>query len=497
MSTAIWIDARGGVAGDMLLGACVDAGADLGKVQAAIHTVIPHEVHLTTQQVMRSSVRALKADVTSTQASPHHRALKEIRALITSARERQTLHPDTADAALNVFELLGQAEAEVHGTALDDVEFHEVGSWDSIADIVGTCEAMRLLGACEPGTRITASEVALGHGKIRAAHGWLSVPAPAVARLALGWQVSSIPEGVTQKLEHHGHAHDHNHDNGHSAAHAHGHHSHHHEYPEKSSCPDNMGNPGHEHGHEHGHTHQTAHDQHHHDHASLHPTQPAPADNPIGELATPTGMALLRHFAKACEDMPAMQVKAIGSGAGGKDIPGMPNRVRIFIGDTETIASQTPGDQGLGDRVVEVAANVDDMDPRLWPGVIQTLLDEGAKDAWLTPITGKKGRPAHIITALCTPEDSERMARIILTHTTTLGVRIGAVQHRVTWARSYTTIDIQGHKIRLKHGRPPSEIGDAPRQVTPEFEDIAAAAKALNIPEIQVLQAVHRAADGH
>ncbi|MDQ0381049.1 uncharacterized protein (DUF111 family) [Amycolatopsis thermophila] len=100
-----------------------------------------------------------------------------------------------------------------------------------------------------------------------------------------------------------------------------------------------------------------------------------------GELATPTGMALVTELAAECGPLPAMRVETSGCGAGTKDFPGRVNVVRVAIGSA--------GEADATDEVV-LEADVDDLDPRVWPGV---LLSRGAADAWLTPTLMKKGRP--------------------------------------------------------------------------------------------------------
>src|SRR3954454_24996222 len=106
------------------------------------------------------------------------------------------------------------------------------------------------------------------------------------------------------------------------------------------------------------------------------------------ELATPTGVALLAELADGSGALPPVVVAATGTGAGGRNLPDRPNVVRLVVGDAVTHADEA-------DQWLLVEANVDDLDPRLWPRVIEALLAAGAADAWLTPILMKKGRPAH------------------------------------------------------------------------------------------------------
>lgn len=186
-----WVDATAGIAGDMLLGALLDAGADLAVVRAAVACVVPDEVAVDARVVHRAGLRATRADVTSTVTSTGaahpHRAWPDIRALL----QESALSAEVRGPALAVFARLAEAEAHVHGVEPDDVVFHEVGSWDAIADVVGVCAAVVDLGVAE----LTVSPVGLGSGRVAAAHGNLPVPAPAVLDLARGWTVLPGGEG--------------------------------------------------------------------------------------------------------------------------------------------------------------------------------------------------------------------------------------------------------------------------------------------------------------
>ncbi|HEY9263959.1 MAG TPA: LarC family nickel insertion protein, partial [Mycobacterium sp.] len=183
----LWVDATAGIAGDMLLGALIDAGAALDIVESAVSAVVPGEVALRTSTVHRAGLRALKIHVQSRTEDHPHRSWARIRAMLDAAE----LPGAVRATALATFARLADAEGRVHGVATDDVHFHEVGSWDSIADIVGVCAALAGLGV----TRVTASPVAVGSGRIGSAHGDLPVPPPAVLELARGWRVLAGGEG--------------------------------------------------------------------------------------------------------------------------------------------------------------------------------------------------------------------------------------------------------------------------------------------------------------
>jgi len=383
-----WIDASAGTAGDMLLGALLDAGADLGAVQAAVDAVIADSVTITLTPVTRAGLRATKAEVEMLVTDPPHRSWQTIKTMIESA----ALAVPVRQSALMVFARLADAEARVHGMPAEDVHFHEVGALDSIADVVGCCAALHDLGV----VAVSASEVALGSGHVQAAHGTIPVPVPAVTELSQGWRVRGGGRG---------------------------------------------------------------------------------------ERTTPTGMALLAVLAERCEDLPALVVERVGVGAGTKDFPGAANVTRVIVGDKND--SEPPG----GSPAVLLEANVDDFDPRLWPGVLDALLSAGANDAWLVPILMKKGRPAHILSVLSEPAAAARLRALMLSLTSTLGVRQTATsKHAIP--RSWVNVDVVGAPVSIKLGYADGLI----TQVSAEFDSIAARAIALGRPQHDVLTAAMAAA---
>jgi uncharacterized protein (TIGR00299 family) protein len=180
--THAWFNCGAGVAGDMILGALVDAGADplfIGDVLGGLNV---DDYALTFERTQRCGIactRALVAvhdhDHEHASTTHHHRPWRDIRALITSS----AIPSDIAEQALSIFEQLAIVEARIHGVAVDDVEFHEVGSTDAIVDIVGICAALASLDI----DHVTCSPIAVGHGLVTTEHGQLPNPAPAVAHL--------------------------------------------------------------------------------------------------------------------------------------------------------------------------------------------------------------------------------------------------------------------------------------------------------------------------
>ena len=137
-----------------------------------------------------------------------------------------------------------------------------------------------------------------------------------------------------------------------------------------------------------------------------------------------------------------------------------------------------------------IEANVDDLDPRLWPGVIARLLEAGALDAWLTPIIMKHGRPAVTVHALARPAQADALADIILTLTGSLGVRMWSTE-RMIRHRSFDEVTVRGQRIRVKVAR---DADGRVQRREPEFRDVAAAARALGISEREMLDLARNAA---
>ncbi len=204
----------------------------------------------------------------------------------------------------------------------------------------------------------------------------------------------------------------------------------------------------------------------------LHPTGGATAV----ETVTPTGAALLRAAGCRYGPMPAMRVAASGYGAGARDVPGRPNVLPALLGapleDQElegAAAGQSPGGT---ETLIMVETTVDDVTGELLGDLPGLLLGAGALDAWITAVTGKKGRPAHVVTALCRPGQDEPVQARLLAETGSLGARRHPVQ-RSALPRREAEVTVQGHRIRVKIG---------PHRAKPEHADVAAAALATGLP---------------
>ena len=231
--------------------------------------------------------------------------------------------PDNVmEDALAVYRLIGEAEAKVHGVSLQKIHLHEIGSLDAVADIVGCCLLVNMLGV----TEISASPVHTGSGSVRCEHGILPVPAPAAAEILKGIPIYG------------------------------------------------------------GHIE--------------------------GELCTPTGAALLKHFVKRFGDMAQMSVVKIGYGMGEKNFEAA-NCLRAFLCEGEVF------DGGSRDVVYEISCNLDDMTPEAIGAAFAVLFDNGALDVYTVPIMMKKSRPAVMLSCLCAEGERDGLARLMLDTTPT------------------------------------------------------------------------------
>ncbi len=190
----IHLDAIGGVAGDMFLAAAVDAFPELEAVVLAAQRAagLPAEVHCRFAAHRDDVLTGRRFEVDDPHEHAHRHAHAHGHAHhhdetpfagIRSRLERAALDPDVQARAIDMFTRLAQVEGEVHGVPTDEVSFHELGGWDSIADIVGAAAVISQLSATW-----SVSALPLGRGRVKTAHGWIPVPAPATARLLTGYE---------------------------------------------------------------------------------------------------------------------------------------------------------------------------------------------------------------------------------------------------------------------------------------------------------------------
>ncbi|MCZ7572396.1 MAG: nickel pincer cofactor biosynthesis protein LarC [Ardenticatenaceae bacterium] len=386
-----YLDMPSGISGNMFLGCLLDAGWPLEALHATVAAVLEPHVGptawaLEARAVQRGPLRATLADVRVDEQHQPHRRLADINAIIAPA----AIPTEVKRHAFETFLALAETEAHVHGTAVEEVHFHEVGALDTIVDIVGVCAGLQALGV----RALYAGPLPLGPGWTGSQHGPLPLPAPAVLELLAAADV---------------------------------------------------------------------------------PTRPAPGP---GELVTPTGAALVAHFAAGRWQQPAMRLRRIGTGAGQREFA-WPNVARLWLGELDD-------PRGM----VQLETNIDDMNPEFVAAVSEKLFAAGAADVWITPVQMKKNRPGIVLSVLARSALETTLAEIILRETTTLGLR---VQHigRHEAQREMRTVETAYGSVPVKLKVINGQILGA----VPEYEACKHLAGAAGVPVRLVYEAAQAA--GH
>jgi uncharacterized protein (TIGR00299 family) protein len=195
-----------------------------------------------------------------------------------------------------------------------------------------------------------------------------------------------------------------------------------------------------------------------------------------GERTTPTGAGLLAVFAEEVERMPEFAVDRIGYGVGTKSWDDAPNVVRAVLGRA---ASKHTNEAGL-----LVEANLDDATGQWVARAIEVLMEVGAAEAWSTPVTGRKGRPGFVLSALCSSAKLEAVRQVFIRETPTLGVRISSHERRPL-DRDWVEVATPWGQVRVKRGLD----GGLVVNIAPEYDDCLVAAKAHGVPVKEVWQA--------
>jgi len=372
------VDPFAGVAGDMFVGALLDAGAPFKAVREGLAQLGIDDFKVSHRKVVRCGIAARKFRVTHKE-SHHHRGLKTTLKLI----RKSGLDKPVRDRANAAFTALGEAEAKVHGVALEKVHFHEVGAVDAICDIVGASIAMHSLGI----ERLYTRPLPLFFGMVDAAHGRIPLPAPATMELMRGWP--TFDSGLQ------------------------------------------------------------------------------------GELVTPTGAALITAWGTR-EPVPAFVPATIGYGAGDRDPQGYPNVCRITVGESTTAEGS----------IRQLECDVDDATPQVLGHLVGRLIEAGALDATLSPLTMKKGRPGTRISALARAELVPVIEEILFREGTTLGVRRTTIE-RTELPRRRVRVKTQWGHVHLKIG----ELHGEAVHVAPEYEDCRRAAEKHGVPLRKVARA--------
>ena len=369
----LYIDCGMGAAGDMLAAALSELLPDKEEFLRTMNGLGLPGVSVSLEKAVKCGITGthFRVMVGGEEEGHHHHhhshsGLGDIETMVASMPIPTMVKLDV----LAVYQLIAQAESHVHGVAMKNIHFHEVGTLDALADITAVCLLMYKL---KP-DQVLASPVHVGSGSVRCAHGVLPVPAPATAEL-----LRDIP---------------------------------------------------------------------------------IYGGEIAGELCTPTGAALLKHFVTRFCDMPPIRVQAMGYGMGKKDFE-RANCVRILLGETE----EKP------ERILSLQCNVDDMTGEAVGFALENLLELGALDAFTVPIGMKKSRPGILLSVLCWESDREKLVEALFRHTTTLGVR-EAVCDRHTLHREVQTVDTPFGKIHKK-----VSTGYGVHREKYEYEDLAAIAR--------------------
>lgn len=201
----------------------------------------------------------------------------------------------------------------------------------------------------------------------------------------------------------------------------------------------------------------------------------------VGEMVTPTGAAIIAALAKPIAAPVSFRASVVGYGAGTRTLADRPNVLRLVLGEVE---------QGFEhDEMVLIETNIDDGNPELYEFVMERLFAEGARDVFLSPIQMKKNRPATLLGVLADPADRERLAAVILSETSSIGVRFSPVS-RLKLPRRVVTVRTEFGEVRVKVSTPPAGADN----LAPEYDDCVRLARAAGVPLRVVYQAALLAA---
>ena len=205
---------------------------------------------------------------------------------------------------------------------------------------------------------------------------------------------------------------------------------------------------------------------------------PIYAQGPSRELATPTGVALVRTLTRDFGPLPRMEVRHVGYGAGTADPAQWPNVLRVFIGQG------TPAAIGSVETIVELQTNIDDLNPQVYETVFDRVFAAGAVDVTLAPVTMKKGRPGSVLSVFAPREKVEAVMAVLFSDTTALGVRTQEVQRRIL-PRRFTSVRVDGQDVRIKL----ADYAPGRSKAFPEYEDCKRIAEQTSRPVRDVMEA--------
>jgi uncharacterized protein (TIGR00299 family) protein len=190
------------------------------------------------------------------------------------------------------------------------------------------------------------------------------------------------------------------------------------------------------------------------------------------ELTTPTGAAIIKTMSRGVLSTEALKIEHIGYGAGTREIPQVPNLLRIMIGEFSEAQA--------GDSLVMVEANIDDMNPEIYPYVIEKLLASGANDAFLVPVIMKKGRPGILLSVLVERGKMDNAIGVIFAQTTTIGVRIIPTE-RKKLQREVREVQTTFGKVKVK-----AIVLDGKERLVPEYEECRRLAEEKRMPLVEI-----------
>lgn len=378
------LDPMSGIAGDMCLGALLDCGLPESFVRELPQTLGIGDIGVNITRVSRGQIACTKVDFTIP-PQPHGRHLKHIKAIVDATPAPASVK----EKANRCFTLITECEAAIHGTTVERVHLHEVGSVDAILDIVGTIWGLEQLGV----QHVYCGTIPLGDGFVDTQHGRMAVPTAATLRLLEGLPVRPGPDGS-------------------------------------------------------------------------------------GELTTPTGAALVRVLSEGPPPSEFVVTRS-GFGAGTKDFKDRANALRIWIADASAEQVRDAGDEG----VFVLAADVDDMTGEELAAAAERLRAAGALDVVLLQALMKKGRPGVRVEVLAAPTDVDALESLLLTESTTIGVRRYAASRRVL-PRERVVVRVEGQEIALKVVTRP----DGRRTAKPESDDVHRVAIAVGMTPREVAE---------
>ncbi len=187
------------------------------------------------------------------------------------------------------------------------------------------------------------------------------------------------------------------------------------------------------------------------------------------ELVTPTGAAIISTLAESCLSLPELCYQDIGWGAGGRDFPDFPNILRVFYGKEQDFRPTK--------SVYQVEANIDDSNPQVLAGFMDTALSKGALDIYFTPVTMKKNRPAIKLSLLTDAAHLDPLLDSLFRETSSIGVRYFPVERRIL-KREFVTVEVLGEPVKIKRAL----IGDEEVNLQPEYDDCRIIAEKKHIP---------------